>query len=53
VRLHGPVQVRMSYDDDDDDDDPALQSKRLLIESRWVSKTLAFAGELRPQRLNN
>jgi hypothetical protein len=31
----------------------ALQSKRLLIESRWVSKSLAFAGELRPRRLNN
>jgi hypothetical protein len=30
-----------------------LQSKRLLIESRWVSKPLAFAGELRPRRLNN
>jgi hypothetical protein len=30
-----------------------LHSKRLLIESRWVSKLLAFAGELRPRRLNN
>eukprot|EP01047_Picozoa_sp_COSAG01_P048593 COSAG01_NODE_4746_length_4769_cov_29.055460_2_plen_177_part_00 len=30
-----------------------LQSKRLLIESRWVSKPLAFAGKLRPRRLNN
>jgi hypothetical protein len=31
-----------------------LQSKRLLIESRWVSKPLAFAGTLRPpQRLNS
>jgi hypothetical protein len=29
-----------------------LQSKRLLIESRWVSKPLAFAGKLRPRRLN-
>jgi hypothetical protein len=25
-----------------------LQSKRLLIESRWASKPLAFAGKLRP-----
>jgi hypothetical protein len=24
-----------------------------LIESRWVSKSLAFAGKLRPRRLNN
>jgi hypothetical protein len=31
----------------------ALQSKRLLIGSRWVSKPLAFAGKLRPRRLNN
>jgi hypothetical protein len=30
-----------------------LQSKRLLIEARWVSKPLAFAGALRPRRLNN
>eukprot|EP01047_Picozoa_sp_COSAG01_P107776 COSAG01_NODE_36758_length_512_cov_42.009685_1_plen_79_part_00 len=30
-----------------------LPSKRLLIESRWVSKPLAFAGELRPRRPNN
>eukprot|EP01047_Picozoa_sp_COSAG01_P048538 COSAG01_NODE_4738_length_4782_cov_14.714072_4_plen_189_part_00 len=30
-----------------------LRPKRLLIEARWVSKTLAFAGELRPRRLNN
>jgi hypothetical protein len=29
-----------------------LQSKRLLIESRWVSKPLVFAGKLRPRRLN-
>jgi hypothetical protein len=29
-----------------------LQSKRLVIKSRWVSKPLAFAGELRPWRLN-
>jgi hypothetical protein len=29
-----------------------LQSKRLLIESRWVSKPLAFAGKLRLRRLN-
>jgi hypothetical protein len=28
-------------------------SKRLLIESRWVSEPLAFAGELRPRRLNS
>eukprot|EP01047_Picozoa_sp_COSAG01_P009467 COSAG01_NODE_389_length_17708_cov_111.404452_7_plen_96_part_00 len=28
-------------------------SKRLLIESRRVSKPLAFARELRPRRLNN
>jgi hypothetical protein len=32
---------------------PGLQTKRLLIESRWVSKPLAFAGKLRPRRLNN
>jgi hypothetical protein len=31
---------------------PKLPSKRLLIESRWVSKPLALAGELRPRRLN-
>jgi hypothetical protein len=30
-----------------------LQSKRLLIESQWVSKPLAFAVKLRPRRLNN
>jgi hypothetical protein len=30
-----------------------LQSKRLLIESQWVSKPLAFAGKMRPRRLNN
>jgi hypothetical protein len=30
-----------------------LQSKQLLIESRWVSKPLAFASKLRPRRLNN
>jgi hypothetical protein len=30
-----------------------LQSERLLIESRWVSTSLAFAGKLRPRRLNN
>jgi hypothetical protein len=30
-----------------------LQSKRLVIEARWVSKPLASAGELRPRRLNN
>jgi hypothetical protein len=30
-----------------------VTSKRLVIESRWVSKPLAFAGELRPRRLNN
>jgi hypothetical protein len=30
-----------------------LQSKRPFIESRWGSKPLAFAGELRPRRLNN
>jgi|EP01047_Picozoa_sp_COSAG01_P025939 hypothetical protein len=29
-----------------------LQSKQLLIELRWVSKQLAFAGQLRPRRLN-
>jgi hypothetical protein len=29
-----------------------LQSKRLLNESRWVSKPLALAGKLRPRRLN-
>jgi hypothetical protein len=28
-------------------------SKRLLIESRWVSKPLALAGQPRPRRLNN
>jgi hypothetical protein len=27
-------------------------STRPLIESRWVSKPLAFAGKLRPRRLN-
>jgi hypothetical protein len=32
---------------------PRLQSKRLLIESQWVSKPLAFAGKMRPRRLNN
>eukprot|EP01047_Picozoa_sp_COSAG01_P033529 COSAG01_NODE_2471_length_7630_cov_3.056566_17_plen_72_part_00 len=30
-----------------------LRSKRRLIEARWVSKLLAFAGKLRPRRLNN
>jgi hypothetical protein len=30
-----------------------LQSKRLVIESWWVSTPLASAGELRPRRLNN
>jgi hypothetical protein len=30
-----------------------LQSNRIVIESRWVSKPLAFAGLLRPRRLNN
>jgi hypothetical protein len=30
-----------------------LQSKPLVIESRWVSTPLASAGELRPRRLNN
>jgi|EP01049_Picozoa_sp_SAG25_P009204 hypothetical protein len=30
-----------------------LRSKRLLIESRWVSTPLAFAGKRRPRRLNN
>jgi hypothetical protein len=30
-----------------------LQSKRLLIETRWVSTPLAFAGKLRPRRFNN
>jgi hypothetical protein len=29
-----------------------LQSKRLLIESWWVSTPLDFAGKLRPRRLN-
>jgi hypothetical protein len=29
------------------------KSKRLVIESRWVSKPLALAGQLRPRRLNN
>eukprot|EP01047_Picozoa_sp_COSAG01_P032474 COSAG01_NODE_2348_length_7857_cov_4.460299_13_plen_211_part_00 len=29
-----------------------LQSKRLLIELRWVSRPLALAGKLRPRRLN-
>jgi hypothetical protein len=29
------------------------QSKRLLIEVRWGSKPLAFAGQLRPRRLSN
>jgi hypothetical protein len=31
---------------------PSLQSKRLLIEAWWVSQPLAFAGKLRPWRLN-
>jgi hypothetical protein len=31
----------------------ALQPERLLIESRWVSKPLAFADKLRPRRLNS
>jgi hypothetical protein len=30
-----------------------LKSKRKVIEARWVSKPLAFAGTLRPRRLNN
>eukprot|EP01047_Picozoa_sp_COSAG01_P021333 COSAG01_NODE_1235_length_11106_cov_3.058962_6_plen_248_part_00 len=30
-----------------------LQPTRPVIESRWVSKPLAFAGQLRPQRLNS
>jgi hypothetical protein len=30
-----------------------LQSKRLVIESRLVSRPVAFAGKLRPRRLNN
>ena len=30
----------------------ALRSERLLIESRWVRQPLAFAGQLRPRRLN-
>eukprot|EP01047_Picozoa_sp_COSAG01_P008824 COSAG01_NODE_355_length_18359_cov_3.808773_6_plen_90_part_00 len=30
-----------------------LQSKRLVIGSRWVSTPVAFAGTLRPRRLNN
>jgi hypothetical protein len=30
-----------------------LQSKRLLIESRWVTKPLALAGKMRPRRPNN
>jgi hypothetical protein len=30
-----------------------LRSKRRVIEARWVSKLLAFAGNLRPRRLNN
>eukprot|EP01049_Picozoa_sp_SAG25_P009140 SAG25_NODE_880_length_4970_cov_4.557380_5_plen_128_part_00 len=29
------------------------QSKRLLIESWWMSKPLAIADKLRPRRLNN
>jgi hypothetical protein len=29
------------------------QSKRPPIESRWVSRPLAFAGQLQPRRLNN
>jgi hypothetical protein len=29
---------------------PRLQSTRLVIESRWVSKPLALAGQLRPRR---
>jgi|EP01047_Picozoa_sp_COSAG01_P010644 hypothetical protein len=33
-------------------DAPSLR-KQLLIESRWVPKPLAFAGQLRPRRLNN
>jgi hypothetical protein len=40
------VAIRVRHDEQ-------LQSKRLLIESRWVSKPLAFAGKLRPRRLNN
>jgi hypothetical protein len=30
-----------------------LQSKRLLIESRWMSTSLEFAGKCRSRRLNN
>eukprot|EP01047_Picozoa_sp_COSAG01_P065515 COSAG01_NODE_8866_length_2631_cov_129.957741_2_plen_134_part_00 len=30
-----------------------VQSKRLVIESRWVSKVLSFAGKLRPRPPNN
>eukprot|EP01047_Picozoa_sp_COSAG01_P027691 COSAG01_NODE_1835_length_9084_cov_87.179481_7_plen_173_part_00 len=30
-----------------------LRSERPLIESRWGSKPLAFAGKMRPRRLNN
>eukprot|EP01047_Picozoa_sp_COSAG01_P053063 COSAG01_NODE_5647_length_4118_cov_6.676288_2_plen_83_part_00 len=29
-----------------------LQSKRLLIEARWVSKPLTLAGKRQPRRLN-
>jgi hypothetical protein len=31
----------------------SCKSKRLFIESQWVSKPLAFAGKLRPRRLNH
>jgi hypothetical protein len=31
---------------------PTCPAQRLLIESRWVSKPLAFAGKLRTRRLN-
>jgi hypothetical protein len=31
----------------------SLQPKRLVIEARWVSQLLTFAGKLRPRRLNN
>jgi hypothetical protein len=52
-RDHGLINISLLTAHLHDEAGAHLQSKRLVIEARWVSKPLAFAGKLRPRRLNN
>eukprot|EP01043_Picozoa_sp_COSAG02_P106275 COSAG02_NODE_42274_length_386_cov_0.547038_2_plen_106_part_01 len=50
LEANGACRVGRGWDHGDGLDH--LRSKKLVIESRWVSTPVAFTGQLQPRRLN-